>query len=51
MLLTLIEILKIMGLIILILLAAGVIMVIIACIIFVFREFGKTWKNGAGKKE
>ena len=47
---TLIEILKIMGLIAVIIFAAGVIIVLAACVIFILKEMAKVW-SGAKKKE
>lgn len=40
----LIELLKIMGLIIVVLLAAGVILLIAMCIVFVLKEVARVWK-------
>lgn len=45
----LIEILKIMGLIVAIIFAAGVIIVLAACVIFILKEMAKVW-NGTRKK-
>lgn len=44
-------ILKFLGLAILIGLAAGVVIIILVCIIFILKEVAGTWKKGAGKKE
>lgn len=47
---TLIEILKIMGLIVAIIFVAGVIILLAACVIFVLKEMAKVWSE-AKKKE
>lgn len=47
---TLIEILKIMGLIVAIIFVAGVIILLAACVIFVLKEMAKVWSK-VKKKE
>lgn len=45
------EILKIMGLAVAIIFVAGVIIVLMACVIFILKEMAGIWKNGAKRKE